>query len=127
MVIFVASGGLSKMSNIKFCFKLNKSATKTHQMLQQAYGDTAVTLKTVCKGFVRFREGKESLDDDERSGRPSTSRNDDNIVAVKTIKTKHLVGFCSRFIEFETKFNVCTLFKGSTFYSIRRTPQKRPH
>lgn len=45
----VASGGLSKISkleqraNIKFCCKLNKSATETHQMLQQAYGDTAVT------------------------------------------------------------------------------------
>ena len=87
----MAYGGLSKMSklehraNIKFCFKLNKSATETHQMLRQAYGDTSVIHKTVCKWFERFKEGKESLDDDARSGRPSTSRNNDNIAAVKTI------------------------------------------
>lgn len=76
---------LEQRANIKFCFKLNKSATETHQMLRQAYGDTAVTHKTVCKWLGRFKEGKESLDDDDRSGRPSTSRNDDNIAAVKTI------------------------------------------
>ncbi|XP_068225004.1 protein GVQW3-like [Palaemon carinicauda] len=58
---------------------------ETHQMLRQAYEDTAVTHKTVCKWFGRFKEGKESLDDNDRSGRPSTSRNDDNIAAVKTI------------------------------------------
>ncbi|XP_068204662.1 protein GVQW3-like [Palaemon carinicauda] len=76
---------LEQHANIKFCFKLNKSATETHQMLRQVYGDTAVSHKTVCKWFGRCKEGKESRDDDDRSGRPSTSRNDDNIAAVKTI------------------------------------------
>ena len=41
--------------------------------------------KTVCKWFGRFRDGQESLNDDERNGRPSTSRNDDNIAAIKTV------------------------------------------
>ena len=70
----MAAGELTKMSNfeqranIKFCFKLNKSATETHKLLQEVYGDTAVTNKTICKWFERFRDGQESLNDDEKSG-----------------------------------------------------------
>ena len=87
----MAAGELTKMSNfeqranIKFCFKLNKSATETHKLLQEVYGDTAVTNKTVCKWFGRFRDGQDSLNDNERSRRPSTSRNDDNVAAIKTV------------------------------------------
>ena len=53
----MAAGELTKMSNfeqhanIKFCSKLNKSATETHKLLQEVYGDTAVTNKTVLGGL----------------------------------------------------------------------------
>jgi transposase len=36
------------------------------------YGDAAVTMKTVYKWFERFRNGCESVEDEERSERPST-------------------------------------------------------
>ena len=45
--------------NIKFCFKLQKSAKETHEMLKSVYGDAAVTMKTVYKWFERFRNGCE--------------------------------------------------------------------
>jgi hypothetical protein len=35
--------------NMKFCLKLGKSATETHAMLVEVYGDAAVTRKTVYK------------------------------------------------------------------------------
>ena len=56
--------------NMKFCFKLQKSAKETHEMLKLVYGDAAVTMKTVYEWFERFRNGCESVEDEERSGRP---------------------------------------------------------
>ena len=45
--------------NMKFCFKLQKSAKETHKMLKLVYGIAAVTMKTVYKWFERFRNGCE--------------------------------------------------------------------
>ena len=47
----------------------------------------AVVVKTerlalTVEWHKRFRDGRESVKDDERSGRPTTSRTDDNIAAV---------------------------------------------
>ena len=64
--------------NMKFCFKLQKSAKETHEMLKLMYGDAAVTVKTVYKWFERFRKDCGSVEDEGRSGRPSTSRTQDN-------------------------------------------------
>jgi len=41
-------------------------------MLKLVYGDAAVTMKTVYKWFEWFRNGCESVEDEERLGRPST-------------------------------------------------------
>ena len=65
--------------NMKFCFNLQKSVKETHEMLKLVYGDVAVTLKTVHKRFERFRNGCESVEDEERSGRPSTSKAQENV------------------------------------------------
>jgi len=65
--------GHEQRINIKFCFKL-QSAKETHEMFKLIYGDTAVTMKAVYKWFDRFRDGCESVEDEERSGRPSTSK-----------------------------------------------------
>jgi hypothetical protein len=37
--------------NVKFCFKLQKSAKETHKMLKLVYGDATVTMKTVTGGI----------------------------------------------------------------------------
>jgi len=65
--------------NVKFCFKLQKSAKGTHKMLKLVYGDAAVTMKTVYKWFKRFHNGCESVEDEERSGCPSTSKTEENV------------------------------------------------
>jgi len=51
---------------------MQKSAKETHEMLKLVYGDSAVTMKTVYKWIERFRNCCESVEDEERSGRPST-------------------------------------------------------
>jgi len=71
-----------RLINMKFCFKLQKSAKETHEILKLVYGDAAVTMKTVYKWFERFHNGCESVEDEERLGRPSTSKTQENVERV---------------------------------------------
>jgi len=69
---------------IKFCCKVNFSATKIVELIRKAYGDTALRRTTIFEWHKRSREGRESVKDDERSGRPTISRTDD-IATVDTM------------------------------------------
>jgi transposase len=68
--------------HIKFCAKLVKMPTETYEMLQTVYGDEALSHSSVFEWFKRFKDGREDLQDDLRSGRPSTSRTADTIANV---------------------------------------------
>jgi hypothetical protein len=59
--------------NFKFCVKLGKTFTKTHEMLKQVYGDQCVGRMQCFEWFKRFKDGQQSSDDGPRPGRPSTS------------------------------------------------------
>jgi len=53
-------------------------------MLVQVYGDNAMKKTAVYKWVKRFSEGRESVTDEERSGRPAT-RTEENIAKVRQI------------------------------------------
>jgi hypothetical protein len=57
---------------ITFCCKVDISASKTVELIRKAYGDAAVSRTAIFEWHKRFREGRESVKDDEHSGRPST-------------------------------------------------------
>jgi hypothetical protein len=67
---------------IKFCCKVDFSATKSVELIQNAYGDAALSRTTIFEWHKRFRVGRESVKDDEHSGRPTTSQTGDNIATV---------------------------------------------
>ena len=54
-------------------------------MLVQVYGDNAMKKTAVYEWVKRFSEGRESVTDEERSGRPATSRTEENIAKVRQI------------------------------------------
>ena len=54
---------------IKFCFKLGKNATETYGMLQTAFRPSCMNQASVFEWHKRFKEGRESVRDDERCGR----------------------------------------------------------
>ena len=64
---------------IKFCFKLGKTATETYGMLQTAYGPSCMNQSSVFQWHKRFKEGRESLRDDERCGRSREVRTSEMI------------------------------------------------
>jgi len=51
-------------------------------MLVQVYGDNSMKKTAVYKWVKRFSEGRESVTDEERSGRPATSRTEENIAKI---------------------------------------------
>ncbi|XP_055279696.1 protein GVQW3 [Moschus berezovskii] len=76
---------LEQRISIKFCVKLNKSASETHHLLKEAYGDEVMSRARVFDWHKRFKEGRENIRDDARSGRPVTHRTDENIKKVKDL------------------------------------------
>ena len=65
---------------IKLGFKLGKNATETYGMLQIAFGASCMNRALVFEWYKRFKEGRESVRDDERCGRS------------KEINTPELIG-----------------------------------
>jgi len=65
--------------NVNFCVKLGKSATETYDLLKKVYGDECLSRIQVFEWFKRFKEGRKEIEDDQRPGRPSTSKTDTNI------------------------------------------------
>jgi len=76
------------MVAIKFCVKLNKSGTGTFTSLTEAYADAALSRTVVCKWHKAFKEGRENVEDDPRSGRPISSTNDQNVEMVRAVIAK---------------------------------------
>ncbi|GFX23892.1 protein GVQW3 [Trichonephila clavipes] len=70
---------------IKFCFKLGKTCTETYEMMKTAFGQEAMSHARVFEWLRLFKKGEESVNSDPRSGRPSTSRNEDKIAQVKAV------------------------------------------
>jgi len=68
---------------IKFCFLLGKTATETVTMLREAFKEEALSQARVYEWFSWFKSGDMSLEDQPRSGRPSTTRNDENIQKIR--------------------------------------------
>ena len=54
---------------IKFCLKLGKNPTETYGMIQTAFGVSCMNRASVFEWHKRFKEGRESVMDDERCGR----------------------------------------------------------
>ncbi|PNF43896.1 hypothetical protein B7P43_G02795 [Cryptotermes secundus] len=70
---------------VKFCFLLGKSGTETLEMLKTAYKDDAVGKTQVFEWFSHFKNGEMSIDDEPRSGRPSTAQTHENVEKIREI------------------------------------------
>jgi len=70
-------------TNLKFLVKLGKTPSEALELLQQVYGDETMSRSHVFEWHKRFKEGRQDVEDDPRSGRPSTSRTDANVERVR--------------------------------------------
>ena len=63
------SGHEEERYAIKFCFILGKNATKTFGTIQTAFRPSCMNRALVFEWHKRFKEGRESVKDDETCGR----------------------------------------------------------
>ena len=62
--------------------------TEIHADLQKVYGNGALKYATVCKWVRRFNDGRESIENDPRVGRPVSVLTEKNVATVKTLIEK---------------------------------------
>jgi hypothetical protein len=72
-------GKIEQCVCIKFCMKLSKSATKTLEMLREAFGEHSLSWFAVFEWHSRFKAGQASVENDKYSGLRSTSKTTENV------------------------------------------------
>jgi len=60
----------------KFCVELGENSAETSEILKTAFGNDCSSHARKFEWFTKFKEGRNSGDDDPRPRRTSTSRND---------------------------------------------------
>jgi hypothetical protein len=68
---------------IKFRIKLNKTATEAFEMLKVRTVNNVYREQVCVEWYKRFKEGRESLQDDEPKGSPSTSRREESTEVIQ--------------------------------------------
>ena len=82
---------------IKFCFKLGKNVTVTYGILQTAFGQSCMNRASVFEWQKRFKEGRESVRDDERWWRS------------KEVDTPELIGQIKNFMDKDRRVSIETI------------------
>jgi hypothetical protein len=78
-------GNIEQRVCIKFCVKLSKSTTETLEMLREACGEHSLSWRVFFDWHSRFNAGRVSVEDDECSGRPSTSKMTENVEKIREL------------------------------------------
>ncbi|KAJ8961743.1 hypothetical protein NQ318_021343 [Aromia moschata] len=66
-------------------------------MLREVYGNECLSRTQVFEWFKRFKEERETTEDDPRLGRPSTSKTDENIEKIELLTPD----------QKESRMNIC--------------------
>ena len=82
---------------IKFCFKLGKNATETYGMLQTDFGASCMNRASIFEWHKRFKEGRESVRDNERCG------------WCKEVRTPELIGQIKNFMDKDRRVSIETI------------------
>ena len=69
--------------NLKFLVRLGKTPTEGLKLLQEVYGDDTMSRTRLFEWHRRFKEERVEVEDDDKYGRPSTSKTDENVEHVR--------------------------------------------
>ena len=88
---------LEEQYAIKFCFKLGKNVTEKYGMLHTAFEPSCMNQASVFEQYKRFKEGRESVGNDERCGRS------------KEVRTPELIGQIKNFMDKDCHVSIETI------------------
>jgi hypothetical protein len=72
-------GKIEQCVCIKFCVKLGKYTSETLEMFREELREHSLSWTAVFEWNAHFKAGRVSVEDDERSGLPSTSKMTENV------------------------------------------------
>jgi hypothetical protein len=72
----------------KFCMKLIKSVSKSLELLREAFGEHSLCWTADFERHPHFKASRMSLEDDEHSKRPGTSKTRENVEIFENLSTK---------------------------------------
>jgi len=115
---------------IKFCVKQGRNSAETFEKLRTAFGEQCLSRDRIFEWHKRFKEGRDSVDDNPQSDRPTTSKTDDCVVQVRELiqANRHLTirelsvevgvsyGTCQAILTQNLNMRQCTSTH-STFHS----------
>jgi hypothetical protein len=70
---------------IKFCANLEKSATETLKMIQQGFRDQSLSRDRMFQWHARFKTGRTSVDDDERTRRHTSCTTPETVARIEEL------------------------------------------
>ena len=100
--------------NLKFLVKLDKGPTDCLKLLHEVYGETTMSRAHSFEWHKRFTSGHEDVEDDPKSGRPSTTKTADNIGKMnELVRCNRRLTMCMIVEEFNiNRESVRTIFVG---------------
>jgi hypothetical protein len=90
-VVYLTRGGFhvgSKKGTAsvhRICSNLEKSATETLTMIQQAFGYQILSRMGVFKWHARFKNDRTSFEDDEHTGRPTSFTTPETVARIQEL------------------------------------------
>jgi hypothetical protein len=96
-----------------------KNPTEIHNDLHEVCGNSVVDRSMVSRWASRFREGRVSIQDDPRNGRPVTATVDTSVVIVRTQLEEDRRKSC------EAIAHEASMSTASVFRIVTQTLQKR--
>lgn len=82
---------MEQRANIKFCFKLGKTFTETFELMKKVYSDDCSSRTRVFEWYKRFQDGRDTLEDDPKPGRPRNEIRDELVEKVREMIKMSLV------------------------------------
>jgi transposase len=93
---------------VKFCVKLGKTFTETLETLKQAFGNESIGRTHTRDWYKRFKDGRISIEDVPRSGRPSASTDDQHVARVRSvIRSSRCLTLCEVAEECDISLGSC--------------------